>query len=261
MSGESFVDHYRKIVVFWSPKCACTAVARWFSHGVLESNPTFSKKLPYGSRQWLNRKGYSYRYVQARLLVEEFNYFSVYFCRHPATRFVSAFLDKFVVHNGQKLCSFHQLEPFAKALVRRIYEAQKRSVDDFNGIRFSDFLCYVENKILGSSNFVPLNHHWDTQLPRNVSNHFNVDFLVHQESFADDIRKLNEKLHIDYVPKKENATTFHDAQVSEEYLIDLYSVDMAKSNLKLGERNFLSSDVIKRLKQIYVIDYAYFGYD
>ena len=61
MSGNAYVSHPQKIIVFWSPKCACTSVVTWFCKTLLEE-----EEISGDARGWLLRNGLAYNYFQCR---------------------------------------------------------------------------------------------------------------------------------------------------------------------------------------------------
>lgn len=269
MSGNAFVDHYRKLVVFWSPKCACTAVASWFENGVLSTNPCLKNirnKKSINSRKWLIDNGYLYNYIQAWHLIKEFNYYSVQFTRHPASRLVSAYINKFVTYQGKSLSSLEHLEPFSRKVVRQIYLAKGWEIDNYRGIRFIDLIEYLEEKMIRIPKSVSgeslLDPHWDTQLPRRYETCVEkADFIVHQESFDLDLKSLNTNLSINFIPKKENSSKFISSEEYEGLLSEKFSSEINDLDVKLKPDNFLDIDILQRLKTIYKIDYEYFKYN
>jgi hypothetical protein len=110
MSGNSYISHKHKLVIFWSPKCACTAVVDWFFN--IQGFDDRPQK-----RNWLAESGYLYSYKQAMHLVNDLEYKSVQFTRDPYGRAVSAYLNKFYIYQNKPLTEFKQLESFSQELV------------------------------------------------------------------------------------------------------------------------------------------------
>lgn len=262
MTGRAFVDHQKKLVAFWTPKCACTAVAYWFAEGVLIDNE--NKCDTPQKREWLAENGYKFNYHEACRLVNKSNYSSVFFTRHPASRLVSCYLNKFVIYQGKKLTQANLLESFARNLAMLIYQNKGWDFEKYRGIRFIDFVEYLEATIVKNEEFTPVDPHWDTQLSRKGQKIKNpdFDFIVHQESFNEDLIGVNQKFGIDLIPPKLNISVLNKAKnMSDENMSSLFSVDLASSDLKLDKHNFLDENILDKLKQIYQVDYDYFKYD
>ena len=90
-------------------------------------------------------------YPKARNYITEFRYKCAIFARHPATRLVSAFINKKLInYNKRRLVYFDDLEGFSQKLVTdRIFTSLLgRSIDQYNGITFNEFLDHLERAIL-----------------------------------------------------------------------------------------------------------------
>lgn len=257
MAGEAYIDHNRKFVAFWSPKCACSAVVVWFAKGIL-ANPDVPPTQ--AARPWLSDNGYYSGYPEARRCVTEFGYKSAIFARHPATRLVSAFINKFVNYGRRSLIYFDDLEGFSRELARNVYQSLNKSIDQYKGITFNEFLDYLERAI--HIDGTPLNNHWDTQIPRPPRRPMpECNVIVKTESFNSDLKKVNSLLGIKYMPPKINATSFNAKIINEDLLLDVPSSDIARLGQIVGINNFLTADVLDRIHHIYKIDYDFFDYE
>ena len=270
MGGLSFVSHSHKLIVFWSPKCACTSMCDWFCK--LEGIPdeqirTASTK--FSKRDWLKANKYEYSYRQARLLIENYRYRSVQFTRNPYTRAASAFINKFYYRvsaehkNEAALTRYELLEVQAQCFIRLLNESKKLELWHYNGISFVEFLNFVQQQLRLSK---ALDHHWDTQLPRSMKFKLHPNFLVRQENFANDLEKLNSYLNIDnYLPQVLNKTVYpmefgsSDSDLSGSNMLDLLSRKIAinKANLlnekiqKTDPRNIFVRFYVFRLQIIF----------
>lgn len=257
MAGEAYIDHNREFVAFWSPKCACSAVAIWFAKGVL-AKPDVPKSQ--AARSWLRDNGYYYPYLEARQYVTEFRYKSVIFARHPAARLVSAFINKFVKYGRRNLISFDDLQGFSKKLTQDIYQSLDKSIDQYIGITFNEFLDYLERAIFIDG--TPLNNHWDSQIPRSPRPQMpECNYIVRTESFSSDLKIINSLLGIEYIPPKSNVTIFDSEIINENILLDVPSSDIARLGQIVGNRNFLTPEVLNRIHSIYKIDYDFLAYE
>jgi hypothetical protein len=278
MQWSSYIDLYTKTVAFFSPKCACTAVDHWFAKGLLTLNPELEHQrvnaiegidfIEEGKpRIYLHTRGFRYSFPQSMRHVETNEYFVVHFTRHPATRLVSVFLNKFVNGRGQRLIEFSKLEPFAQDLVRRIYAINKWDTHPYKGIRFIDLVNFLHLAIAqtgfrGMPEIDYIDHHWNTQLPPHVRRgvHLTPNFVVHVETFDADIARLNTTLGVSFIPNRYNPSTFGGVETTSENLAGVFSLDLVKSDLVIRPHNLLSGPVIEALKQIYEVDFRYFGY-
>ena len=252
MAGNSYVSHKHRLVVFWSPKCACTAVVDWFCkiHGLSD--------IPQ-KRKWLVDNGYLYNYRQSLHLVNDLGYKSVQFTRDPYGRAVSAFLNKFYIYQNKPLVEMKQLEMFSREFVTS-YNSHINSVKNvFLGFSFIEYLQFVEY-LMTKRNVI--NHHWDTQLPRDVESRTRPTYIVKQESFNDDLGKVNTELCFEsYVPQKKNKTDAPSGFINSiDDLANQNSLELIDQKIFVRKVNLLNNEAKILIEKIYAEDFSFFGY-
>jgi hypothetical protein len=274
MATSVYVSHDKKIIVFWSPKSACSSVVKWFYQGVLEKNDIDNSAY---IRLFLYTNGYELKDGVSDLIKNR-GYTSVRFVREPSSRSVSTYLNKFYVGapmmHPEGLSTGWKLEPFAGKFVYGFYRIMDptwkgklhghaqlaRWVDRwYDGISFYEYLSFVEHLMSESGD---VDSHWDSQIGRDTD-FLEVDFLVKVESFVEDLKKVNDALGLKmYIPPKENPTKYLENFVKCADVVDKErSFALLSRKLALGPENLLSTDCLGIIKKIYSEDYYNFNYD
>lgn len=253
MNCNAYVSHSKKLVVFWSPKCACTAVVDWF-FTIENLSSTFLDK-----RGWLAANGFLYTYEQARHLVEDLGYDSIQFTRNPYSRAASAFLSKFCIYRQKGLSRLEDLELFARRFVAGFNERRNLDPTKYFGMSFLDYLNHVKY-LIEKQNII--NPHWDTQLPRNLEFRIKPCFFIRQERFDQDLKHVNEKLGIkNYIPGKSNATAWpDDFEPVDTDEASTNTLDILKEKKRIRESNLLNIASRRIIEDIYAEDFSFFGY-
>jgi len=261
MTRRAYVDHDKKCLLFWSPKAGCTSLVQWYVYGRLQQIRSEVLAKYHDARAWLSGEGYLLAYPEARRLAEQEGYTSVALVRHPASRVLSAYLNKFVVYHGGQLDSWDKLEPLARTqLTRWHHDPDEKGV--YSGISFHEFLDNIEKAVAEAGKGVPeLDPHWNLQAPRNaVDNCLKFDKVLYLEDFASGIVWLNEFFGADYKVRKTNRTRYQEGgEVSD--LTAVPSVELARSMSGLKKENFLTPKTLEQIGRIYATDYELFGYD
>ena len=60
MDGQAYISHKNKLIVFWSPKCASSAIFKWFSYSFVNYQI---------SRRMLSKLGYSSSGIDAQKIL------------------------------------------------------------------------------------------------------------------------------------------------------------------------------------------------
>ena len=255
---NAYWDDGRKLLVFWTPKSACTAVSNWFARGLL------GLQIPKGSggaRAWLIDNGYRHRPESAVKLAKTQASHSIAFTRHPFDRLISAYVNKFVVFKDARLVRFDQLEEFAKQLYCRIRSvtpaAARRSYD---GITFEEMLVAIDEACRTAGKREPdLNGHVNRQYPVIFADHGVVPAeIVDIASMNDELDRINARYGVDYLPAKTNSTTYRGDGSSP--LWNVKSADLAASGVPLSKQGFVTSDTIALARRSHAVDYEVFGY-
>ncbi len=252
MAGHSYVSHKHKLVVLWSPKCACTSVVDWLFH--IEGIPDTLHK-----RKWLYEHGYLYSYLQSRHLAEDLGYCSIHFVRNPYSRAVSAFLNKFFIYYGSRIVDFSRLEHFSQLFINGHNEANNLEPDVFHGISFVQYLEHVERLMMSQE---VINLHWDSQLPRELAFRIIPDYVVKQETFSDDLLAVGRGLKLpSYTAQNLNKTTYpEDFTKSSFDEAGTNSLTLLENTALVNQDNLLNESTRAKIYQLYEEDFTFFNY-
>jgi len=261
MTRRAYADHQQKVCMFWSPKCASRTIFRWFTETFLDLVEPDQATLKRVSTE------ITITSLKAMPLVTNEGYFSIAVMRHPATRVLSAYINKFV-HRGQTSFNrFETLASYAQSAVVDIHALHGTpfAAKDYAGISFVDLLDLVEDRIEKRRDEPDLNAHWSTQ------NRFTVaadavpfDHVCAVETLEADMAPLRAAFGDSAPEPARNASAYG---ASAERPIQDLGEDLARvSSLALIERDFspaqfLSADVLSRIARLYAIDFTRFGYD
>lgn len=266
MSRQAYVDHQKKLILFWSPKVGCTSLVHWFTHGALGLEPGYVKKeTPYkDARAWLRGEGYHIDHVVAKNMIERGGYQSVVVSRHPATRALSAYLNKFVRYQNREIDAPMKLEHFSKQAYKQWKGIPpKAPIKNYEGLSFIEFLSSIRNdvaKARQAGEDPKLNNHWNTQVPFKFRDwHFQYDKKFQLENFGEAIRWLNEKYGMAAPEARTNVTRY--GTEAKPDAARLSSVELCKHPEWLAPENFLTDEALDLVAEAYAIDYDYFGYD
>jgi len=249
MGWRAFIDKERKVVFFWNQKAACTTL-----HFFLMDNLTPRPK----ERSYF--LGHCKDFNVARRFVREEGFKSVILVRHPVTRAVSAYFNKFVIFEGHRLMTRTVMERVST--VSQVFfdqwQAMSGATGDDNNMTFEDFLktvahIHAERKDPNE----PVNGHWDTQIPQAVvDTGFRYDHVLYVESLSNDLAKLARKLDMTYEPRNLNATP--KAKTAINYVGDRPARLLTMEDLRY--ENFYSPETLAMMYKIYGRDYRKFGY-
>ena len=265
MSRHAFVDHKTKLLLFWTPKVACTSLAHWFVLGAMGQERGFVKETAYsGPREWLEGEGHSVDYKQARELAVKSGYETCIVARHPVSRAISGYLDKFVMHQKQPLDSFDSLEIFAAQAYSKWKGPSRLHLRPvpYKGVTFMEFIEAIKSAVDARKHGeARLNHHWNTQVPFYYKDKgFAYDHVFYLENFNQAIEWLSARYGVDVdIPGRKNTTTY--GTESHEGVPTMSSLDLCKRPELLSRENFMTQEVLQIIADAYAIDYEYFGYD
>lgn len=261
MSRNAFVDPQRRLIAFWSPKCGCTTVARWFLNAVLERTQEFRDSgLPIGV--WLDVNGYAHRPATAYPLAATGAYRTVLFTRDPKTRVASAFINKFYLRLQTPLDSRDALEPFAREFLDDHGPAAASGPSAYEGLSFREFIrALAAAKRHGRH----LDHHWDTQFPEPLEPPLaypRPDHLVRLESFAAGLDAVHAAMGIEAWPAPVSNRTIYPADFVERpgTLGAQRTVGMLADRIALRVENLLDAETLPLIREIYAIDYERLPY-
>lgn len=255
---SAFVSHEHRLIIYWSPKCACTSLAHWMACGLLGMRDL----RPGEVMGWLVSNGYA---VRGREFAEAPPaYHSVAFTREPFSRAVSAYANKFVV-KGNALRELGSPKPsdflqrFAFKLHQEIARESSSGQTSVNGISFLQFLGHINRKTATRGTREPvLNRHWNTQVSfwwvrqgRGVEETYDIGQFDHG------IRALNERFGIEYWPRKANPTRYSD---SGQFVGDIGAFELARLGITPSSAQLASPLTIELASLAYGNDYDWLGY-
>ncbi|MCW2308437.1 sulfotransferase family protein [Rhodobium gokarnense] len=267
MTRRAYVDHHRRICVFWSPKSASRTILAWYAEafcGITRLARTDARRLTQIA---------NYDVVRASYLVNRERYFSAAFVRHPATRLLSAYLNKFVRAKQRPLEAFTDLAPYARTAVREIaaLKGERFDAESYEGISFADLLDLCEARIRARGVEPDLNAHWNTQVPFVAPVvKLSYDHVVAVETLADDMAPLVAAFGGSGAEEIRNRTALHanaedatgDAPNHSEAktgAVETPSVRLAGE--RLDPSAFLTETILARIGEVFAQDFEYLGYD
>ncbi|MCL2926475.1 MAG: sulfotransferase family protein [Trichodesmium sp. MAG_R01] len=245
-----YVSHDKKIVAFWTPKCACTAVVLWFYYNVLGH-----KHAKQDPRILLNKNKHLISFEDGKHLAENEKYTAIGFVRDPITRSASAFLSKFLYgYSGKTMLTFDSLESFAKDLFKQYKQHNKIKDKEYFGFSFYDYLNIVYHL---QNTGARINPHWNVQFSGDID----FDFLVRVESFTKDLKNVNQTLGLgNYIPPEINKLKPLGCHKCEKMVDKEPSVKLLQDKLIVDKKSILSDECIGLIKKIYLIDFEKFNY-
>lgn len=247
MGWRGYIHDDSKTVFFWSQKAACTTLFNFLADNM--------PKRP-GAKQFFHSESDSFRGCAEAL--SERHYRSVILARHPATRAISAYFNKFCIYRGRRLLTRADLEPFSKEL-HDLYCARTGADAEDNSMSFENFLATIAH--LHATRPRPenlINGHWETQVPRFYKSvGIRYDFVVHVERLDTEMARVAQKLGLHYTPRTMNRTKLTEAPV-DGYLGQLPAREVSEMSFNYG--NFITPDTLRSIHQIYDIDFKTLGY-
>jgi len=265
MARQAYVDHRTKLILFWSPKIGCTSLINWFVYGALAKPKGFIQETtPYhDARGWLAGEGYAVNSKIALNMIKNADYETMVITRHPATRILSAYLNKFVLYPKKPITGYEKLEPFAAAAYRKwknnIPVVQAKNT--YEGLSFREFLTHIKStKDACRSGEPDLDHHWSTQVPQAfIDKDFQYQNIFYLEEYQKAIDWLNAKYGINHKMVRTNRTKY--SEIKDANVADMSSIDLALKPELHSKENFLQPDILEIIADIYAVDFDIFGYD
>lgn len=251
------IDWNVGIVFFWSPKCGSTTLARFFMVR-LGVDPA---EISGGVRPWLTKHGYIGDFPIGYRLCTERGFRGIAIARHPFTRLVSSYIDKFVVHRRKRISSLEDLEPFARAFYLDLATRSSRSTTSYEGFSFQEFVGYLREVGVDKQRLETLDPHWHPQAP---AGSFDLGQL-YDDVIQVDRQPLDLALGEIYGEEiaaqdvgRHNATTYATRRLKAGAdLVDVNSLDLP---WKFMPQNFYSDGVAADIDTLYRQDFEFFGY-
>ena len=255
MIGQAYISHEGKIVIFWSPKCASTAISQWFIHNFVDTEKYDGKF----TRRMLASNGFACSAKTGQHLVLKSNYKSIFFSRNPFRRCVSTYLNKFYVKHKRPLLQYKDLEPFARAFIDQVNQHNGKPPKHFE-ITFIEYLKFV---FIFMNEGRLVDRHWATQVPTQFGFEVVPDFIVKQECFSEELRLLNRQMGLpDFIPEFHNITSYDDSFKADSLdYSEKSNIFCLDRSIALSYRNLLNPTSARLMLEIYKVDFEYFGYD
>ncbi|WP_158540150.1 sulfotransferase family 2 domain-containing protein [Rhodosalinus halophilus] len=250
MGWRGYIDRRHGAVFFWSQKAACTTLFELLADNMRER--------PAAKRYFHSHSTPGHR---CRRVIEQEGLLAVILARHPASRAVSAYINKFCLYRGQRLETRAALEPFAQDLHDRFvtWSGGTPSEEDANVLTFEQFLETVARMQAEKKKpWLPINGHWETQVPPGLGDTgFRYDEIVHVERLEEELSALAGRMGMKWRSRTLNRSPVAKAP-HQGYLGDIPARDVASH--AFGHGNFLSDATLARIAEIYAPDYDMFGY-
>ena len=165
------INHYKRFIAVFSPKCGSTTLRNWFEHTLDSEDPAIN----------------AHDHMIPLELVSAYpHYRKVFFIRNPFRRLVS-FFCYWVIRNNTDWC-------YADA--QQHFQLQNTSFREFVHI-----LWYLWSKKLR------FQHHLESQCQG--LEEISFDCVVTLETFDSKIESLNKVLEVDYVPQRMKVTPYN----------------------------------------------------
>lgn len=247
MGWRGYIHPQKKTVFFWSQKAACTSLFHFLADNM---------DVPPANKRHFHLHSQSYK--QGLEAICKQRYRSVILARHPVTRSISAYLNKFCVYRGKTLETRDDLEPFAQEL-HDLYCMERGLKTDRNIMTFAQFLDSVE--ALHEQRHkceLPVNGHWETQVPAFLlKKGLRYDDVIHVEALDRELGALAADLDMKHQPRQMNRTKISSIRQAGS-LIDIAGCNMFKHNFDY--ENFITPLTLRRIRSLYAVDFQTFGY-
>ncbi|KAJ8022273.1 Carbohydrate sulfotransferase 11 [Holothuria leucospilota] len=163
------------------------------------------------------------------------------FVRHPLSRFLSAYIDKFVLHHIDHFLSIGRIiiDYYRRNVTRRERLKAMKKADD---VKLEEFIQYIVKSPKHRRNT-----HWNNYWSHNRACELRFDFIGKLETIQDDVRFMLYKL------KVENRDNI-------EFLKPYVTYHGKQEKLRKYYKN-VSLPLLRQLYSIYHMDFKMFGYD
>lgn len=250
MGWRGYIHHPRKTVFFWSQKAACTSLFGFLAEDV---------EVPKGDKRFFHT--HSDAYFECLRMMRKERYLSVILARHPVTRIISAYINKFCQYRSRPLHVRADLEPFAQEL-HDLYCREAGitgAAAETNVMSFIQFLDTVAIcRAARPEPELPINGHWETQVPAVLLGRgLYYDRILHVETLKDDLGALARDLGMPYTPRQMNRTNLPES-AEDGALVEVPACEIASHDFSYD--NFITQASLERIKSLYAVDFATFGY-
>ncbi|MEP3295039.1 sulfotransferase family 2 domain-containing protein [Tateyamaria sp.] len=248
MGWRGYIHIPKKVVFFWSQKAACTSLFHFLEDSLDD---------PKTENHYFHLNSQSYKQCMHAIKKKRFR--SVILARHPMSRSVSAYLNKFCQYKGQVLRTRADLEPFAQKL-HDLFCEDHGCDNDHNRMTYVQFLDTIA--LMRSRQHIsefPINGHWETQVPQFLlEKGLKYDDILHVENLDAELGSLANALGMNYRSRQLNKTDI-SLRARPEALIDVPACQVPEHDF--SHSNFITPATLRRVNNIYAVDFKAFGYD
>lgn len=258
MTRQAYSLDAQKVMVFWSPKVACTSIANAIGKSVLRVDPAALKGSGRGMRGWLGDNGVQLTSAAAVQRCRDDGYVSIALLRDPYDRLVSAYLNKFCEYKATVIDDPSKMESFA----RRFYETEilplQRTagmvVAPYPGLSFRTFVNAVCARVETRGKAEPkLDHHWNTQVPFSFRKlRFTYDHAYTLDRTDAFFARLSELTSISIENQRVNSSHRHG--ISDDDLVDASSLEVGATG-EVSKLQFRNKILAKRVQLAFKVDY------
>ena len=258
MTRQAYSLDAQKVMVFWSPKVACTSIANAIGQSVFGMDPAALQGSGRGMRGWLNENGVQLTSDAAVARCRDGGYVSIALLRDPYDRLVSAYLNKFAKYHATVIDDPSKMESFARSFyLTEILPAQRAAglaLDPYPGLSFRAFVTAVCARIETRGKAEPaLDHHWNTQVPFSfIRLHFTYDhvFTLDQaDAFFAQLGTLTGR-----AIENQRVNTSRRHGVYDDDLVDASSLEVGATGV-VSKLQFRNKSLAKRVRQAFKVDY------
>lgn len=260
MTRQAYILEDHALVVFWTPKAACTTVAHEIASSILGKRKQDKPSTGQGDRAWLKENGFWRSGMAAKAACETRGFRSIGLIRDPYDRLISAYLNKFVRRPRGDIRSVTDLEPFARSFYLNAFlpsvPASVGGDGAFRGLSFREFVLTVCRKIEERGLEEPmLDHHWNTQIPFSfLEQAFKYDELFGLPSADAFFERLGELTGSAMKNSKHNRTKY--VEQNDRPLQDMLSIHLIGMQ-NIDSNSFGDAGLRDTVRRAFDVDYHY----
>jgi hypothetical protein len=247
MGWRGYIHDPSETVFFWSQKAACTTLFNVLADN-MDPRPA--------AKNHFHRN--SVPYMKCIAAIQERGFRAAILVRHPVTRCISAYFNKFCLYRDKPLKRRSDLEPFAQDL-HDLYCDRTGADREINGMSFEAFLETVAAAFAQRPKpHLPVNGHWDTQFPAFMAKDgFRYDHVLRVETFDTDMADLAPRIGLRFTPRQLNKTALPKTRYPG-YLGQVPGHQVA--DYAFGYQNFISPQNLEKIRDLYQVDFDLFDY-
>jgi hypothetical protein len=249
----------KKLVIFWTPKAACTTVVEKIWTDYLGRTTDDTNILLHDQREWLRQSEYWVSGRDGMKLCLDEGYRSIGLVRDPYDRLISAYLNKFVRTVNLSHTDLSSLEPFARAFYLNVIGPKYKIPESaaYPGVSFRMFVEAVCDRINSREKREPmLDHHWNTQVPFFMKEAgFKYDELYKLSSADAFFKRFDDLIGVSVKKaNKKNATKYGKASTNQMH--DKSSLEIIDAG-SISKSQFRNPEIRSIIRKSFAIDYDF----